>query len=175
MAVTMKNAVFWDVAPCRSCVIRRFGGTYRFHLLGRKIRERVQAWAGGCRLSRQSKNPRVRNQREQVAADWVASRKIRDRGTSVESVCSHLLTLVLRSRIFLPRRWKRYVPPKRQFTQDLHGATSQKQHSWNKFIPNFEMILSNIIMIWSTINLTIFAALCKIKLQNPFIFCELHT
>jgi hypothetical protein len=24
----MKNAVFWDVAPCRSCVNRRFGGTY---------------------------------------------------------------------------------------------------------------------------------------------------
>jgi hypothetical protein len=28
-AVTMKNAVFWDVAPCSSCVNRRFGGTYR--------------------------------------------------------------------------------------------------------------------------------------------------
>jgi hypothetical protein len=26
-AVPMKNAVFWDVAPCRSCVNRRFGGT----------------------------------------------------------------------------------------------------------------------------------------------------
>jgi hypothetical protein len=25
----MKNAVFWDVAPCRSCVNRRFGWTYR--------------------------------------------------------------------------------------------------------------------------------------------------
>jgi hypothetical protein len=23
----VKNAVFWDVAPCRSCVNRRFGGT----------------------------------------------------------------------------------------------------------------------------------------------------
>jgi hypothetical protein len=40
MAVTMKNVVFWDVAPCRSCVNRRFGGTYRLHLKGRKIRER---------------------------------------------------------------------------------------------------------------------------------------
>jgi hypothetical protein len=30
----MKNAVFWDVAPCRSCVKRRFGGTYRLHLHG---------------------------------------------------------------------------------------------------------------------------------------------
>jgi hypothetical protein len=33
-AVTMKNAVFWDVAPCRSCVNRLFGGTYRLHLQG---------------------------------------------------------------------------------------------------------------------------------------------
>jgi hypothetical protein len=37
--VTMKNAVFWDMAPCSSCVNRRFGGTYRLHLQGRKIRE----------------------------------------------------------------------------------------------------------------------------------------
>jgi hypothetical protein len=56
-ALTMKNAVFWDVAPYSSCVNRCFGGTYHLHL------------QGGCR---------------------------------------------------------RYVPPKRQFTQALHGATSQK-------------------------------------------------
>jgi hypothetical protein len=37
----MKNAVFWDVALCRSCVNRRFGGTRRLHLQGRRIRERV--------------------------------------------------------------------------------------------------------------------------------------
>jgi hypothetical protein len=30
----LKNAVFWDVAPCRSYVNRRFGGTYRLHLQG---------------------------------------------------------------------------------------------------------------------------------------------
>jgi hypothetical protein len=39
-AVTVKNTVLWDVAPCRSCVNRRFVGTYRFHLQGRKFRER---------------------------------------------------------------------------------------------------------------------------------------
>jgi hypothetical protein len=33
----MKNAVFWDVAPYRSCVNRRFGGTYRLYLQGRRI------------------------------------------------------------------------------------------------------------------------------------------
>jgi hypothetical protein len=39
-AVTIKNAVFWDVAPYRSCVNRRFGGKYRLHFQDRKIRER---------------------------------------------------------------------------------------------------------------------------------------
>jgi hypothetical protein len=38
-AVTMKNSVFWDVAPCSSCVNRRFGGTYRLHLQVKKIRK----------------------------------------------------------------------------------------------------------------------------------------
>jgi hypothetical protein len=45
-AVTMKNVVFWDLALCRSCVNLRFGGTYRLHFQGRKIRER------GTRVSR---------------------------------------------------------------------------------------------------------------------------
>jgi hypothetical protein len=36
----MKNAVFWVVALCRSSLNRRFGGTYRLHLQGRKLRER---------------------------------------------------------------------------------------------------------------------------------------
>jgi hypothetical protein len=31
MTATMNNAVFWDVTPCGSCNIRRFGGTYRLH------------------------------------------------------------------------------------------------------------------------------------------------
>jgi hypothetical protein len=72
----MKNAVFWDVAPCRSCVNRRFGGTYRLRLHGRKIRER---------------------------------------GT-------------------------RYVPPKRRFTQDLHGATSQNT-TFLTFLHSFLIVL----------------------------------
>jgi hypothetical protein len=42
-AVTMKNTVFWDVAPCRYCVNRRFGGTYLLPLQGRKIRKRGPA------------------------------------------------------------------------------------------------------------------------------------
>jgi hypothetical protein len=37
-AVTMKNAVFWDVAPRRSCVNGHFGKTYRLHLQDRKTR-----------------------------------------------------------------------------------------------------------------------------------------
>jgi hypothetical protein len=51
-AVAMKNAVFGDVALCRFCVNRRFGGTYRLHLQGRKIRERgnsVSRWLQSAR------------------------------------------------------------------------------------------------------------------------------
>jgi hypothetical protein len=34
-AVTMKNAVLWDVAPCRYCEMNRcFGESYRHHLQG---------------------------------------------------------------------------------------------------------------------------------------------
>jgi hypothetical protein len=39
-AVSMKNVVFFDVVLCRSCVDQCFGGTYRLHLQGSKIRER---------------------------------------------------------------------------------------------------------------------------------------
>jgi hypothetical protein len=46
----LKYTVFWYVAPCRSCVNRRFGVTYRLHLQVRKIRERgtsVSRWLYG--------------------------------------------------------------------------------------------------------------------------------
>jgi hypothetical protein len=42
------------------------------------------------------------------------------------AVSIHLLTLVPSSRIFLFWRWRRYLPPELRFTEDLHGATSQK-------------------------------------------------
>jgi hypothetical protein len=83
--VTMKNAVFWYVARCKPSF--------------RKNVSPPSSW---------QKNPRARNQREQVAADC------------------HMLTLVSRSWMFLPWRWRRNVLPKRRFTQHLHGATSQK-------------------------------------------------
>jgi hypothetical protein len=35
----MKHAVFWDATACDSCKNRRFGGTYRLHQQGGKIRE----------------------------------------------------------------------------------------------------------------------------------------
>jgi hypothetical protein len=43
----VKNAVFCDVAPCRSCVNCHFGGTYRLHFQSRKIGEQgtnVSRW-----------------------------------------------------------------------------------------------------------------------------------
>jgi hypothetical protein len=37
-AVTMNNAVFWDVTPCGCCKNRRLGGNYRLHQQGAKNR-----------------------------------------------------------------------------------------------------------------------------------------
>jgi hypothetical protein len=38
----MKKAVFWDVAPCRCGVNRRFGGTYHLHLQGRRKNKKIR-------------------------------------------------------------------------------------------------------------------------------------
>jgi hypothetical protein len=40
MALTMKDAVFWDVTPCGCCKNRRFGGTYRLHQSDKNERAR---------------------------------------------------------------------------------------------------------------------------------------
>jgi hypothetical protein len=33
----MKSSIFWDITPCSPLSVnRRFGGTYRLHLQGRK-------------------------------------------------------------------------------------------------------------------------------------------
>jgi hypothetical protein len=44
---TMPSSWLWRL--CRSCINRRFGGTYRLHLQGRKIRERGTSVSSGCR------------------------------------------------------------------------------------------------------------------------------
>jgi hypothetical protein len=74
--ISMKNALFWDAAPYRSCVNRRFGGMYRLHLQGRKIRER------GTSLRR-----------------WPLCK---DDTQNREAFQFSFLKLVLRSRIFYP-------------------------------------------------------------------------
>jgi hypothetical protein len=36
--VVMKSTIFWDITPCSALkVIRRFGGSYRLRLQGRRI------------------------------------------------------------------------------------------------------------------------------------------
>jgi hypothetical protein len=38
MGTQMRNAVFWDIAPCGPCENRLFGGNYRLHHQGAKDR-----------------------------------------------------------------------------------------------------------------------------------------
>jgi hypothetical protein len=40
--INQKNAVFWDVTPCGSVINRRFGGTCRLHLQGRRNNAREE-------------------------------------------------------------------------------------------------------------------------------------
>jgi hypothetical protein len=49
--IIFEECVFGTMVPCRSCVNRRFGLTYRFHLQGRKFANEEPAWVGDCRLS----------------------------------------------------------------------------------------------------------------------------
>jgi hypothetical protein len=40
----MTSTIFWDITPCSPLIVnRRFGGLYRFHLQGRKIRQDTRA------------------------------------------------------------------------------------------------------------------------------------
>jgi hypothetical protein len=51
------------------------------------------------------------------------------------------------SRIFLPWRWRQFVPPKRRFTQDLHGPISRNRTFFNRstcFVLKFPYICSYI-------------------------------
>jgi hypothetical protein len=121
-----------------------------------KFASEEPAWAGCCGLGHQSKTPsyirigkegewatreinreergrvcrgQVGRPGEQVAERGAEPVAVRWRGGGcfrLVAVCSHLLTLLPRSRVFLPWRRRRYVPPKRRFTQDLHSATSHK-------------------------------------------------
>jgi hypothetical protein len=69
--------VFWDVALCRFCFSRRFGGTYRRHLQGRKIRE----WGTSVSRWLQTESPVGNNQlyenREGKYTTWEINREER--------------------------------------------------------------------------------------------------
>jgi hypothetical protein len=98
--------------PCRSCVNRRFEGMYLLQLHGRKIHERETSVSRWLQTELSAATCYKLSCLQPPATNW--------------AVCSHLLTLVPRLQIFLPCSWRRYIPSKRRFTQNLHGAASQK-------------------------------------------------
>jgi hypothetical protein len=87
--VIMKNAIFWDFAPCRSCELnRRFGGTCRLHLQGRKIREpgtSVSRWQQTESPIKKPSNIRTEGEREGGRGPCGKSKERREVG-SVERV-----------------------------------------------------------------------------------------
>jgi hypothetical protein len=76
---TTKNAVFWDVAPCRYCVNRRFGGTYGLHLQGRNIRERETSVNRWLQTESPVENTQLYKNREGEWATWEINREERGR------------------------------------------------------------------------------------------------
>jgi hypothetical protein len=58
-AVTMKNAIFWDVALCRSCVNQHFGGMYCLQLQGRKICEQGASVSRGLQTESPVENTQL--------------------------------------------------------------------------------------------------------------------
>jgi hypothetical protein len=77
----LKNAVFGDVAACRSCVNRRFGGTYRLHFHGRKIRERgtsVIRWLQSSAICSSETSVHTRSTRHHIPEDGILHRHSRE-------------------------------------------------------------------------------------------------
>jgi hypothetical protein len=142
----MKTAVLWDVAPCRSCVNWRSSET---SVHTRSTRRHIPAAATCLRrfLAREFFYPEHGND---TFLRNVGSHNIY---TAPHPSCSHLFTLVPRSRIFLPWRWRRYASSKRQYTQDLHGATSKLQppvHA-NSSLENFSTLNMEAILSSETL------------------------
>jgi hypothetical protein len=95
----MKNAVFWDVAPCRSCVNRRLGGTYRLYLQGRKFRARetsVSRWLQDWIKSKNTPSGRIYrwvvSSERNTMSDLRFSRRWRSRHSSYISEYGILLS-----------------------------------------------------------------------------------
>jgi hypothetical protein len=59
------------VAPCRSCVDRRFGGTYRLHLQGRKICERGTSMSRWLHTESPVENTQLYKNRVRREGEWV--------------------------------------------------------------------------------------------------------
>jgi hypothetical protein len=97
---------FWDITPCSALSVnRRFGGTCRLHLEGRKDKlSKKSAWKQMARLpSSGSKKPAWK----QLAT------------------CFHANFLL--GLFFRPWRWRWHVPPKLRLTLNgLHGVILQK-------------------------------------------------
>jgi hypothetical protein len=124
-AVVLKSTVFRYITPCSPLrVIRRFGGTYRLHLQGRKI-----SWARNLRQSRWQVKLYSEDEGDiflrnvgWISRDYTALYSIRN-----YYCLSPALTLVFARLIFPSWRWRRYVPPKRRLILNgLHGVISQK-------------------------------------------------
>jgi hypothetical protein len=106
----MKSSIFWDITPCSPMNFnRRFGGTYRLHLQGRRI-------------------SRLRSQRGSRWLHGVISQKLVLFIPSVICSLDVRPSFSLKSRFWsLDRRWSLHV--EKPIMTDCKTAAGPRQHS----------------------------------------------
>jgi hypothetical protein len=72
----MKKEVFWDVAPCRSGVNRRFRGTYRLHLQCRGENKKIRTRSVRQRRKKQTAFFIVTAVKTSNLIQWIMSKNI---------------------------------------------------------------------------------------------------
>jgi hypothetical protein len=128
-----KNAVFCDVALCRSYVNRRFGGTYRLHHQGTYLfTYAVEPFLRSfqlCSYSRTSQHfmePEISLPCSPCYPPLVPILSQIDPVHTSPSYLSKIYFNIVHPPTFWSWRWKQYVPPKYRTSTQMHGITYQK-------------------------------------------------
>jgi hypothetical protein len=163
-AVTMKNAVFWDVEPSRSCVNRRFGGTYRLHLQRRKIGDRGTSMSRWLQPAFFIINI-LRNSDNVVLG--LELRRVKRLPWSTANIFEVLTSVVIQSSPFWDRCWKLADISDEVFSESSVNFQQTTRHlSQNTRIDLFSILLHDGEMIFKRI--LCFCALSKKELFELF-------
>jgi hypothetical protein len=108
--------------------VRRFRGTYRLHLQGRRVTQASKVQLAACFCWFGETPTFWRNISPLLSGSKIKpKRKPAEAGSARRLLVSCLL-------ILQPWRWKRYIPPKRPDVSELHGVTTQRTVLSKQFV-----------------------------------------